>query len=111
MAKQLTYNSTDNVTEVFRPQTNFIVFIANGGANLGSNETYIVQFVPDQEADNSNEWQDAPGAIPLQTTVRVDEVNGSPGFKYRIRRTGSSGPGANVEFYWDHITTLRAVYS
>ena len=111
MAKQLTYDSTANATEIFRPQTNFIVFIANNGSQLGSNETYVVQMLPDQLPDSSSDWQNAPGAITLQTIVRLDEANGSPGFKYRILRTGTAGPGTNVQFYWDHVTTLRSVYN
>ena len=109
MARKLSYNTTRNATETFVPKTGFFVFITNNGASLPTNETYEVQMVPSQEADNSNEWQTVPGATPLQTTVRLTQAQGSPGFKYRIHRDGSVGPGSDVEFYWDHVTTLRSV--
>ena len=121
MARELTYtaaSTTTGMTDTFIPKTSFIVMIVHNG-DLASSpmatpptfETYEVECLPTNLPDGTDGWIRAPGSDLLTGSTKITDVTASPGFKYRIKKGGAEVATGGLEFYWDHITSLRSIYN
>ena len=96
--------TTNDTSASFSAQSSFFLMAVG---TLQSNVTFTVEWLPDNEADNSTDWQEANGtSVALSGTTKVAAINYAKGFKFRIKRSGTGNQNTEVKFYWGHTTTI-----
>ena len=105
MAKQATYNSDDHVSESFVPKAPFMVQIIDADPS----DYFELQLQPTNIPESTLWLADQRASLLRGNSATV--TNGSPGFRYRIKRSSGTGNDAGVEVYWDNVTSLRSVYN
>ena len=104
MAKRLEWKGrgaggTTNVSETFRPKSNFMMSLSGTPA---ANTTYTIQMSPDDRVD----WRTASGTGNPITASAYAEINCPYGFYFRVQRTGTGDQTTDLEFEYGELTSL-----
>ena len=101
--------TTNDTSNAFFVKSSFFLMAVG---DLKTNVTFTVEWLPDNEPDNSTEWQEANGTtVALSGTTKVAAVNFAKGFKFRVKRTGTGNQNEAIKFYWGHTTNLTYVFA